>query len=429
MQDDRIHWNGQPIALVLAETQEQADHAKSLIRVDLRDEPAVTVVRRSQGARAPSPTSFQGEPPEIDRRRRGGAGGRGLQVDRDLPHAAPQPQCDRAARGDAGWEGDELIVHDATQMRAHAPPGRWPACSGCEESRFASPSPYVGGGFGGKRLWQHQILGAAAAKLAGRPVRIALSREGVFRLVGGRTATEQRVAIGARRTARFAAMIHTGVVAMTTHNACPEQFTFPARHLCRRAIKLRQRGGRHGHARQHLHARAGRVGRHLRAGMRAGRAGRGAGLDPIELRRRIEPEKDPTSGTPFSSRHLVEALRRAPKRFGWASATRSRGPARRRVAGRHGLRDRDLPVLPHARRRRPHHASTRTATRGADGQPRDGHGHRDRAGPGRGRPAGPAAGPGDASTTATRRCPARAGRRVVADRLDRRGRDRRAPTR
>ena len=55
-------------------------------------------------------------------------------------------------------------------------------------------APYVGGGFGAKGLWQHQILAAAASKVSGRPVRIALSREGVYRLVGGRTLTEQRVA-------------------------------------------------------------------------------------------------------------------------------------------------------------------------------------------------------------------------------------------
>ena len=71
-------------------------------------------------------------------------------------------------------------------------------------------SPFVGGGFGGKSLWQHQILAAAAAKLAGRPVRIALSREGVYRVVGGRSPTEQRVAIGAQADGRFDALIHTG---------------------------------------------------------------------------------------------------------------------------------------------------------------------------------------------------------------------------
>lgn len=57
-----------------------------------------------------------------------------------------------------------------------------------------------------------------AAKLAGRPARIVLSREGAYRIVGGRTATEQRVAIGARADGRFEALIHTGTAAMTRHD-------------------------------------------------------------------------------------------------------------------------------------------------------------------------------------------------------------------
>src|SRR5205814_3119893 len=84
-------------------------------------------------------------------------------------------------------------------------------------------SPFVGGGFGGKGLWSHQILAAAASKLAVRPVRLVLSREGVYRLVGGRTRTVQRVALGASRDGRLDALIHTGVAAMTKHNNCPEQ--------------------------------------------------------------------------------------------------------------------------------------------------------------------------------------------------------------
>src|SRR5439155_26772239 len=58
-----------------------------------------------------------------------------------------------------------------------------------------------------------------------RPVRLALSREGVFRIVGGRAATEQRVAIGAQPDGRFDAVIHTGVSAIARHGRLPEAFT------------------------------------------------------------------------------------------------------------------------------------------------------------------------------------------------------------
>ena len=126
------------------------------------------------------------------------------------------------------WQGDTLMVHDATQAVAHT---AWSLATifGLEEKQVRVTSPFVGGGFGSKTLWQHQVLGAAAAKLAGRPVRIALSREGVYRVVGGRTVTEQRVAIGAEADGRFTAIIHTGTVAMTRHNAMPEPFILPTR--------------------------------------------------------------------------------------------------------------------------------------------------------------------------------------------------------
>ena len=92
-------------------------------------------------------------------------------------------------------------------------------------------SPFVGGGFGGKgTMWMSTALCAMAAKQTGRPVKLALSREGVFRMVGGRTPSEQRVAIGADASGKFSAVIHTGLTATTEHNNFPEQFSFPVRH-------------------------------------------------------------------------------------------------------------------------------------------------------------------------------------------------------
>jgi xanthine dehydrogenase YagR molybdenum-binding subunit len=73
-------------------------------------------------------------------------------------------------------------------------------------------------------------------------VRLTLTREGVYRITGGRTPTEQRVAIGAQDDGRFDAIIHTGLSAVTTHNALAEPFTFPARHLYAAGnLKLEQR--------------------------------------------------------------------------------------------------------------------------------------------------------------------------------------------
>jgi xanthine dehydrogenase YagR molybdenum-binding subunit len=162
-------------------------------------------------------------------------------------------------------------------------------------------------------------LAAAAARLAGRPVRLVLSRKGVFRSVGGRTTTEQRVALGATADGSLDALIHTGIAAMTAHNNCPEQFTFPARHLyAAKNFKLVQQVADMSMlANTFMRAPGESIGTFaLESAL--DELAEALQLDPIELRRRIEPEKDPTSGTAFSSRHLLAAYRRGAEKFGWA---------------------------------------------------------------------------------------------------------------
>src|SRR5207244_6121314 len=103
---------------------------------------------------------------------------------------------------------------------------------GLEPDNIQVVAPFVGGGFGGKAgFWWNTALAAAAAKIVGRPVKLALSREGVFRIVGGRTIAEQRVAIGATRDGHLTALIHTGLTVTPSHARYAEQCTFPTRHL------------------------------------------------------------------------------------------------------------------------------------------------------------------------------------------------------
>jgi xanthine dehydrogenase YagR molybdenum-binding subunit len=154
--------------------------------------------------------------------------------------------------------------------------------------------------------------------MTGRPLRLVLSREGVFRTTGGRTLTEQRVAFGATTAGEITALIHTGIAGMTSHNHCPEQFTFPARHLyTAKSFLLRQEViDLDMVANTFMRAPGESIGTfalesaidELAAALQ---------LDPIELRRRLEPARDPTSGLTFSSRHLVEAYRRGAEWFGW----------------------------------------------------------------------------------------------------------------
>jgi xanthine dehydrogenase YagR molybdenum-binding subunit len=321
MQDDSIHWNGEPIAVVLAETQEQADHAASLIAVGYESSPPRTFEEARAHPRTPD--SLVGQPVEV-------LVGDAEAALIDAPHSVENTYRTPRHNHNAiephavtlAWDGDNLIVHDASQgVKGHA----WTFAQvfGIDEEQVHVTSPYVGGGFGGKTLWSHHLIGAAASKLAGRPVRVALSREGVYRLVGGRTNTEQRVAIGADDDGRFRALIHTGLSAMTPYNALAEQFTFPARHM---------------YATETLKTDQQVVDMDMLANSFMRAPGESVGtfalesaidelaialeLDPIELRIRNEPDKDPSTGLPYSSRHIVDAWRAGAGRFGWEQRPR-----------------------------------------------------------------------------------------------------------
>jgi xanthine dehydrogenase YagR molybdenum-binding subunit len=317
LQDDRIRWNGQPVALVLAETQEQADHAMSLLAPVYEPEPAITRLAEARAAGLET------------------GGMLGMQLKDDINDAEAMlaaspvkvdevystPRHNHNALElhavTVAWNGDELTVHDATQKLAHT---AWSLAHafGLKKKQVRVLSPYVGGGFGGKGLWQHQLLAAAAARLAGRPVRLALSREGVYRIVGGRTLTEQRVAIGAQADGRFDALVHTGVVAMSLHNNMPEPFIMGTRSRYRaRALRLEVRTVRLNMMANTFMRGPGEAVGTFALESAVDELAERLGMDPIELRLLNEPERDPTSGLPFSARDVGKMFRDGAERFGW----------------------------------------------------------------------------------------------------------------
>jgi xanthine dehydrogenase YagR molybdenum-binding subunit len=317
MQDEGVHWNGQPIAVVLAGTQEQADYAKSLVRVTYEAEPSVVAFDQAK-LHAHAPASILGEPPELTS---GDAEAALLAAVYKVDATFHTPRYNHNSielhAASLFWEEDKLLVHDASQAVAQS---AWTLAQvfGISEENVRISSPYVGGGFGGKTLWFHHVLGAAAAKLAKRPVRIVLSREGVYRIVGGRTNTEQRVAIGTDATGHIQSLIHTGMAATTAHNDCPEQFTFPARHLYAIAsYKIAQQvADMDMVANTFMRAPGESIGT-FALECAVDELAEQLGIDPVEFRILNEPQADPTSGKPFSSRNVVQAYRAGAERFGW----------------------------------------------------------------------------------------------------------------
>lgn len=318
LQSSDIYWNGQPVALVVAETQEQADHGAALVHVAYDVQPHMTDFQRAR-ENARSPGDIVGEPADV---RIGDAEAALRSAAFRVDHTYRTPRHNHGAielhAVTVAWRDGGLVVHDATQA-VNLTRTTLSKVFGLAEDEIRILSPFVGGGFGNKTLWHHHILAVAASRQIERPVRIVLSREGVFRTTGGRTLTEQRVALGSKGDGPLTALIHTGIAGMTAHNNCPEQFTFPARHLyATETLKVEQ-----------LVADLDMV---PNTWMRA--PGESVGtfalesaidelavemdVDPIDLRRRIEPDTDPVSGLAFSSRHLIEAYQRGAERFGWS---------------------------------------------------------------------------------------------------------------
>ena len=181
-------------------------------------------------------------------------------------------------------------------------------------------SPFVGGGFGsGLRTWPHVTLAALAARQVGRPVKLVLTRRQMFFGTGYRPHTVQRVALGAERDGRLAAIVHEAVAETSSYERYAEALLNATRFLysCPNVA-----------TRYHLAA----LNVHTPTPMRA--PGEASGVfalecamdelacaldvDPVELRLRNEPDHDEHQRLPFSSRASRECFRVAAERFGWA---------------------------------------------------------------------------------------------------------------
>jgi xanthine dehydrogenase YagR molybdenum-binding subunit len=329
MRDPLIRWNGEPVAVVVAQTREQAEHAATLVGVSYQADQARLSFEKllPEARRAPD---VPGEPGTLTRGNADAAlAGASVVVDQvyrtpRLNHAAMELHA-----ATAEWHGDHLTLYDESQgisltRRSLA------TVFGLKRENVRVVSPFVGGGFGSKLVWSHQILCAAAAKLCQRPVQLVLSREQVFATVGSRSLTEQRVALASRRDGTLTALVHTGTTATGVgKNGWIEQFTSPARRLYHAdTYRLAQSVVELNTVASTYMRGPGEATGSFALECAMDELADAAGIDPIELRRRAEPAKDWSHGNAFSGRDLLEAFRIGAERFRWDE--RSAKPQSRR---------------------------------------------------------------------------------------------------
>jgi xanthine dehydrogenase YagR molybdenum-binding subunit len=312
----------QAIALVVAETFEQARAAAKLVRVDyVREQGRFALAAQLESAPLTGGSSGEGSAsPPVHRIGdfEGAFAAAPVKLDERYStpyesHAMMEPHASVAA-----WQGDSLTVWTSNQMIA------WAVRDLAEtllvpREKIRVISEYVGGGFGAK-LWirSDALLAALGARAAGRPVKVALARAQVINNTVNRSATVQRIRLGAGRDGRLSAIAHESWSG-NLPGGKPETAIDQTRLLYAGANRLSSMRLAVLDLPEANAMRApGEAPGLMALEVAMDEMAEKLGLDPIEFRilndTQVDPEKPER---PFSQRHLTECFRLGADRFGW----------------------------------------------------------------------------------------------------------------
>ena len=324
LQDDQVHYAGQPMVLVVATTLDQATYAGTLIKVVYETNIPVMFDLRTAKKDAVEPSQrmwpLSSSIGDADKAIADAA----VKIKQtytmpDRHHNQMEPHVTLAV-----WDDDgKLTLYNSTQMVV----GTMKLASavlGVPEEKINVVCEFLGGGFGGKSWsWPHTLLVALAAKVVNRPVRLQLSRAQMYSMVGHQAATVQTIALGADHDGKLTGIRHDSVNPTSIFDDYVEYAAMASRHLWRASGGI---------STSH---KVVRVNRNSPVVLRAPMEAQGhfalecamdelayaTGIDPVELRLRNDTDSDPYSGRPFSTRDLRECLTKGAARFGWDRRT------------------------------------------------------------------------------------------------------------
>ncbi len=320
-----IHHYGEPVALVVAATFEQARAAASFVDIDYAAEPGqYDFAARQDQAYAPKRVKGFWETDTAVGDFYAAFDTAAVTVDQlyTTPYQFSQPMEPNACL--AVWNGDDLTVYVSAQVLNNARPAIASTLR-IDPQRIHVVTPYVGGGFGSKLgIHSETILAALAARLLNQPVKVTMTRQQIFHLVGVRPTSSQRVRLGAGRDGRLVAIAHEVNMPTNPHEEYVEQTATTTRSLYAAPNRLTRHRLTPLDLPRGEDVRApGEAPALLAVESAIDELAYALGMDPIELRIRNEPTLDPERGVPFSDRRLVECMREGARRFGW-----ERRPAR-----------------------------------------------------------------------------------------------------
>ncbi|RZJ69591.1 MAG: xanthine dehydrogenase family protein molybdopterin-binding subunit [Flavobacterium sp.] len=317
LQSPEITFHGQHIGIVVAETFEQATAAAHLITVEYNQkEEKIDFDNLAKKPEMPKGKELA----DLVR----GAGKSALadaevkiEASYETPIEHHHPMEPHATV--AVWEGDQVTLYNGSQIINGAQTAA-AATLNIKPEQVRIISPFIGGGFGSKGgQWANLVLTAVAAKMVGRPVKLALTRQQMFNSVGLRQRNIQQLSIGATKEGKLLTLAHETI----SHTAVDSEYIEPCGDCTKvmyevpnslisyRVVPMNlilptyTRGPGKSTGSFALESAIDELAYTLK-------------MDPIELRIKNEPAKDPSNGKPWSSRTTVKCLQEGAKAFGWA---------------------------------------------------------------------------------------------------------------
>ncbi|MDJ0572415.1 MAG: molybdopterin-dependent oxidoreductase [Pleurocapsa sp. MO_192.B19] len=224
---DRIYFYGQPVAIAIAETPEQAEEAASLIKVEYQEEE--TNLSVEQAIENNQLVTFPDRPDKTRGNPEAALSNAEVSIDANYIVAPEHHNPIELHATIALWSGDKLTVYDKTQWVTSVQQ-QLSSAFGIPLEDVNVISPFVGGAFGNAlRVWQNTFIASMAAKVVNRPVKLVLSRKQLFSLTGHRPYTRQRVALGANKDGTLTSIIHETIGETATFE---QNLIFQPRHPC-----------------------------------------------------------------------------------------------------------------------------------------------------------------------------------------------------
>ncbi|WP_139926321.1 xanthine dehydrogenase family protein molybdopterin-binding subunit [Hymenobacter sp. DG01] len=331
MLSDQVHYAGQPVAIVVADTLEHAQYAAALLKVNIAPEAPISSYLDSK-AQLYVPKSVRGFQPGVTKRGDAQAAFQNapVQLTATYHHATNHHNPMEPGATTAHWEApDRLTVYDTTQGVSETQK-TLAAMLGLATEQVRVVTKYLGGGFGCKAwVWPHVVLAPLAAKAVGRPVKLVLTRSQQFTGMGHREEQEQTLRLGATKEGKLLALVHektsttspwedwaeTNGRIINMLYACP---TFEGTYRMGKANVMTPTSTR----------APGDMPGSFAIECSLDDLASQLGLDPIQVRLLNYAEKDPTNGRPWSSKSLKECYQRGAELFGWSKRNPKNGQTR-----------------------------------------------------------------------------------------------------